>query len=143
MSYYKKNFDLINTRQSAMKYQVKKLPKAGKLMHYLLTSPELGYKRVELECYLETNKSVDAYIHDIGLAIELDGPPHFFSNTGEHKISLQDRKTDRELAPLRLNFILFDPYCKPSVDFTEFTEEDFSSIKAHLKSLIDYHISQN
>ena len=49
-------------RDSGMKYQVKKLSKAVKLCHYLLTSPELGYRNVMLEYYFDTNKSVDFYI---------------------------------------------------------------------------------
>ena len=102
-----KNFELINERENRTKFQVNKLSKSIKFCHYLLTSPELGYKNVDLECYLEANKSVDLYIHDIGLAIEMDGPPHYFSNTGERKLSLQDRKTDREIGPLRICYKLF------------------------------------
>ena len=71
-----------------MKYQVKKLSKAVKLCHYLLTSPELGYRNVMIEYYFEANKSVDFYISEIDLAIELEGPAHFYANTGERIISL-------------------------------------------------------
>ena len=105
----------------------------------MLTSPELGYKHVDLECYLETNKSVDMYIHDIGLAIEMDGPPHYFSNTGERKVSLQDRKTDREIGPLRISYKLLRRFLADGTDFTELVEEDFSEAKLELKGLINDH----
>ena len=53
---------------------------AHKLVYYLLTSPELGYTDVEIEKQYELG-STDLYIHDIGLAIELDGPSHFFNGS--------------------------------------------------------------
>ena len=134
-----KNFELILERESKIKFQVNKLSKSIKLCHYLLTSPELGYKHVDLECYLETNKSVDIYIHDIGLAIEMDGPPHYFSNTGERKNSLQDRRTDREIGPLRITYKLLRRFLSDDSDFTAFEEEDFSGVKLELKHLIGEH----
>lgn len=123
-----------------MNYGVIRLSKATKFTHYLLTSPELGYKRVEMEANLEANKSADIYIHDIGLSIENDGPPHYFSNTGKRKVSLQDRKTDREVAPLHLSYQLFVRFFGHNVDFTEFKESDFDQVKQQLKALIDGHL---
>ena len=88
---------------------------------------------------MESNKSVDLYIHDINLAIEMDGPPHFFSNTGERKVSLQDLKTDREIGPLRLSYRLFKRFFDSHVDFTALREEDFSEVKRELRDIIDEH----
>ena len=77
------NFELITKQRSTLLHHVKRLSKAIKLCHYLLTSPELGYKNVQFEYFYETNKSVDLYIHEIDLAIELDGPAHFFATMEE------------------------------------------------------------
>lgn len=49
----------------------------------MLTSPEIGFKKISLEHYIDANKSVDLYVHDIDLAIEVDGPVHFYANTKE------------------------------------------------------------
>ena len=57
-------------------------------MYYILTSPELGYKQVEVEKYYHIGYT-DLYIHDIDLAIELDGPNHYFNNSKKRIISLQ------------------------------------------------------
>ena len=88
LKYLRKNIEMTIKRDSNLKYQVKKLSKAVKLCHYLLTSPELGYKNVMLEHYFDNNKSVDFYISDIDLSIELEGPAHFYANTGERIESL-------------------------------------------------------
>ena len=57
-------------------------------MYYLLTSPELGYSKVELEYKFEQAKTIDLYIHDVELAIEIDGPVHYWVNTGERDESI-------------------------------------------------------
>ena len=54
------------------------LSKSHKFMYYLLTSPELGYKQVEVERPYNGGHA-DLYIHDIDVAIELDGPNHYFN----------------------------------------------------------------
>ena len=116
---------------------MKRLSKAIKLCHYLLTSPELGYKNVQFEYFYETNKSVDLYIHEIDLAIELDGPAHFFATMEEglpmRRESVQYRKTNREINPLRLNYTMFDDFCKSEVDYSQLKEADFLGIKQALK----------
>lgn len=70
-------------KQTSLTYNLSKLSKGAKFCHYLLTSPEIGFKKISLEHYIDANKSVDLYVHDIDLAIEVDGPVHFYANTKE------------------------------------------------------------
>lgn len=105
------------------------MSKGVKFCHYLLTSPELGYTKVEVEYFLEKSKATDIYIHDVDLCIEIDGPPHYFSNTGERKLGLQDRITEKLSNPLRIHYLLFDGFLGPKVDFTTYEEPDFADVK--------------
>ena len=82
------NFQLGQEYHTSLQYSLSKMSKGVKFCHYLLTSPELGYTKVEVEYFLEKNKATDIYIHDVDLCIEIDGPPHYFSNTGERKLGL-------------------------------------------------------
>ena len=83
-----KNILLTSERNSSLRYDVKSIAKSVKLMHYLLTSPEIGFKRVSFEYFFEKSKSVDLYVHEVDLPIEMDGPAHFFSNTGDPRPTL-------------------------------------------------------
>ena len=84
---------------------------------------------MELEKYIEANKSLDMYINEIDLAIEIDGPTHFFARSGERIKTVQDRRTDRVSRPLRIHYRIFDPYCGAEVDFTQYDEADFADLK--------------
>ena len=65
---------------------------------------------------------------------------HFFVNNGKTKLSLQDRRTNRESKTIRLHYKLFDKFCRPDVDFTQFEEEDFSEVKYKIKAQIEEHL---
>ena len=75
---------------------------------------------------------VDLYIQDIDLAIEVDGPSHFFNNSQETILSIADRRKSRQLDSLRFNGALLDQFINKSIDgklFTDFVESDFMDIK--------------
>ena len=111
-------------------------------MLYLLTSPELGYKKVRVEPIIgEEEYIVDLYIDDIELAIEFDGPVHFFGNTGERRAKLTDRQRERAFDMLRIRFDIFDRFLRGSSDFMAFKEQDFAEVKLQLKELIDAHLA--
>ena len=78
-------------------------------MYYLLTSPEIGYREVEFEKPYHLGYA-DLYIHDIQLAIELDGPAHFFNNSNKRKHAVQLRRQERNIEVLRFNYHLWDPF---------------------------------
>ena len=67
------------------------LSKSHKFMYYLLTSPELGYKQVEVERPYNGGHA-DLYIHDIDVAIELDGPNHYFNQSDKRLMTVQLRR---------------------------------------------------
>lgn len=75
---------------------------------------------------------VDLYIQDIDLAIEVDGPSHFFNNSQETILTIADRRKSRQLDSLRFNGALLDQFINKSIDgklFTDFVESDFIDIK--------------
>ena len=85
---------------------------AHKLVYYLLTSPELGYTDVEIEKRYELG-STDLYIHDIGLAIELDGPSHFFNGSLRPLPTIQRRRLSRYMDTLNLPHLMWDELLDP------------------------------
>ena len=70
--------------------------------------------------YGTEEKTVDLYIEDINLAIDLDGPVHFYADSGLRKANLGDRKRARDIDILRIKFSLFDQFLRGKADFTAF-----------------------
>ena len=63
-------------------------------MYYLLTSPELGYSKVDVEKPWPGGLH-DLYIYEIDLPIEIDGPNHYFNQSKKRVKSISLRRLDR------------------------------------------------
>ena len=48
-AYLRRSFEESAYREAKLRFEVKHLSKAVKCCHYILSSPELGYKRIEHE----------------------------------------------------------------------------------------------
>ena len=138
MTHVRQNFDS-ELHVHSTTFSLVKLGKGVKTLYYLLTSPELGYKQLSIEYFVNPTKSVDIYIHDIDLAIECDGPVHYFS-TGEYKENLVDRQLLRLVRPLRIRAELYDDIHRPDFDFREITEDKLLTYKTQLKQMISDHL---
>jgi len=121
LEHFAQNLEQTLQRLKQSRYNISRLPKSVLLTHYLLTSPELGYRKVQIEPMIGPEKQVvDIYVDDIGLAIDLDGPVHFTGNTGERIVKLLDRKRERSVNLLRVKYDIFDKFLAGSVDFAAF-----------------------
>ena len=142
LEYFDQSFNEVLHRVRHSRYNVARLPKSVLFLHYLLTSPELGYNRVHFEhMYGTEDQTVDLYVEDIKLAIDVDGPVHFFAGTGERKIKLGDRQKERDIDTLRITYHVFERFLANNEvnDFTSFTEDDFTPVKQELIGLIEQH----
>jgi len=49
------------------------------MIYYLLTSPELGYKNVEIEKVTSRLTSCDIFIPEANIILEINGPAHYLN----------------------------------------------------------------
>ena len=83
-------------REHFIRQKQVKISKAHRLVYYLLTSKELGYKDVHIEVpILNHISNADLYIGELNLVVNVDGPSHFYLDEPYIRIpKLTDRFID-------------------------------------------------
>lgn len=57
------------------------------MFYYILTQPEFGFKKVQLEYPISDMIAADLFVPEKNLIIQIDGPCHFFnSQEGQPKV---------------------------------------------------------
>ena len=57
----------------------KQVSSAHKLIYFMLTSTEIGFRDVRIEHQFSDTETCDIYVPEANLIIEIDGPTHFFN----------------------------------------------------------------
>jgi hypothetical protein len=54
------------------------------MIYYLLTSPEVGFKKVEIEKITSRHATCDIYIPEVNVVLEINGPAHYLNRKDEN-----------------------------------------------------------
>ncbi len=49
------------------------------MIYYLLTSPEVGFKKIEIEKITSRHATCDIYIPEVNVILEINGPAHYLN----------------------------------------------------------------
>jgi hypothetical protein len=55
------------------------------MIYYLLTSPEVGIKKVEIEKITSRHSTCDIYIPEVNVILEINGPAHYLNRKNENE----------------------------------------------------------
>lgn len=92
------------------------------MIYYLLTSPEVGFEKVEIEKITSRHSTCDVFIPEANVILEINGPSHYLNRKNEnepfvkvpnlchrHKLSSQTRIVELNISDGQFLDNLLDP----------------------------------
>jgi len=123
------------------------LSKSQKWLHQMLMSPEIGYKYVEIEKIIHNSQggelcSVDFYLPENDLVIEVNGPVHYIFGTSDLKPKISDKITSKTYKNiLNVDYRWSDRFINPELDLLVDSNYPFLDAKAEIKQMIEQAIA--